>query len=622
MTPPAPFASRAIPSRVDPAVGFVDIPEDEPAIRPVTIRVKGWRPRNFQITAGPLTTIGPAGSFVLHAGDSGSYAGSFDCVETHVHIWIRYTGTMDGDVAAGTLAVTCDETGEAFDVALTANTIHRPKTALLLSLDRSGSMNDPAGDGRLKIDLVKESAAVVPVLCDEGTGLGAVSWDTDADLAGAMAVQDAGAEMGGAGRAALNTFIASHNTNLFGATAIGDGVEAAQSLLDASAGYELEAMCVLTDGNETASKYLADLTSDQLHSRIYAIGVGTPENINPTSLATLTGANDGYLLMTGALTPDDTFLLTKYFQQILAGVTNTEITVDPQGWLTPGNPLRLPFPVNETDRQVDAIVHCRLPWLLRLTIEAPDGQVLGPAQATGPDARYVVGSGSVYYRLDIPSSIVGPQDPARPWYARIALDESRWKEYLRKLQSRDVRSQSRPTLGAAANGLRYAFTSQARSSLRMDVSVTQSSREPGATAWVRATLLEYGYPLQAPAMVWADIVDPKGTITKLVLAPAWTAPTTRAASAANLTGAWRVTVHAEARRPTAVRSRARQSAQWRSGPAATVPDLTHRRAIPAIACSTVSAPAKSLEPEVALRLGIDLKRLVHVLEEGQSTHGE
>ena len=182
-------------------------------------------------------------------------------------------------------------------------------------------MNDPAGDGRLKIDLVKESAAVVPVLCDEGTGLGAVSWDTDADLAGAMAVQDAGAEMGGAGRAALNTFIASHSTNLFGATAIGDGVEAAQSLLDASAGYDLEAMCVLTDGNETASKYLADLTSDQLHSRIYAIGVGTPENINPTSLATLKGANDVSAHDRRAH-PDDTFLLTKYFQQTLAGITH------------------------------------------------------------------------------------------------------------------------------------------------------------------------------------------------------------------------------------------------------------------------------------------------------------
>jgi hypothetical protein len=302
-------------------------------------------------------------------------------------------------------------------------------------------------------------------------------------------------------------------------------------------------MCVLTDGNETASRYLSDLSPDELHSRIYAIGVGTPENINPAALATIAGSNDGYLLMTGNIDADDSFLLTKYFQQILAGVTNTEIVVDPQGLLTPGATLRLPFPVNETDRQVDAIVHCPVPSALRFEIEAPDGQIFGPAQATGPDARFVIGSGSAYYRLDIPSSIVGPQDPARSWYARIGLDEKVWAEYLRKLlRGQDDRRQS--GLGAAVHGLRYAFTAQARSSLRMDVSLTQSSREPGAKVWLRAALLEYGYPLENPATVWAAITDPQGAETKLALAPVGTG-TYQASLTANFTGAWRVTINAE-----------------------------------------------------------------------------
>jgi hypothetical protein len=39
--------------RVEPAVTFVDIPEEEVAIRPVTIRVRGWRPRTFEISSGP-----------------------------------------------------------------------------------------------------------------------------------------------------------------------------------------------------------------------------------------------------------------------------------------------------------------------------------------------------------------------------------------------------------------------------------------------------------------------------------------------------------------------------------------------------------------------------------------
>ncbi|MET0650804.1 MAG: S8 family serine peptidase [Pyrinomonadaceae bacterium] len=526
---------------VDPAVGFVNIPEDEPAIRPITIRVHGWRPRTFEVTAGPTTTTGPAGSFVLHAGDTGTYDGSFDCVETHVYIWLRYTGATAGDEATGTLTVTCNETGESWDVSLSANTVVRPKTALVLALDRSGSMNDPAGDGRLKIELVRDSAAVVPVLCDDGTGLGGVRWDTDADLAGAMAVEDAGDEIGGAGRTALTTFIENHDTNIYGMTAIGDAVQAGQSLLNDSAGYTHEAMCVLTDGNETESLYLSELDPDELHSRIYAIGVGTPENINPAALATIAGANDGYLLMTGTITADDTFLLTKYFQQILAGVTNTEITVDPQGWLTPGQTLRLPFPVNETDRQVDAIVHCQYPWLLRFEIESPDGQIFGPAQASGPDSRYVVGKGSAYYRLDIPSTIVGPQDPARPWYALISLDDKTWFEYLSRI--RDTRQRS-PAVGAAVNGMRYAFTAQARSALRMDVKVTQNSREPGATALISATILEYGYPLVAPAKVWAVVTDPQGTAKEIELNPVSNSAY-QVSLSAGITGAWRVTVHAQ-----------------------------------------------------------------------------
>ena len=74
-----------------------------------------------------------------HAGTTASYAGSFDCAETHVHIWLRYTGTAAGDIAIGDLTVTCTETGVAFNVGMTANTIRRPKTALVLSLDRSAA---------------------------------------------------------------------------------------------------------------------------------------------------------------------------------------------------------------------------------------------------------------------------------------------------------------------------------------------------------------------------------------------------------------------------------------------------------------------------------------------------
>ncbi|GIF25823.1 subtilisin family serine protease [Actinoplanes tereljensis] len=488
---------------VDPTVAFIDVPEHEPTLMPVTIRVHGWRPRTFTVTNGPTTTTGPAGSFVLHLGPSATWPGSFECAEDQLHIWLRYTGTVAGDAALGNVTITCVETGEQFVVSLSANTVARVKTALVLSLDRSGSMNDPAGDGRLKIQLVRDSAAVVPLLADHGTGLGAVRWDTDADLAGAMAVQDAGPEVGGTGRFDLASFVANHATNVFGLTAIGDAVEAAQTLLDGSAGYDAQAMVVLTDGNETASKYLSQLTPDQLHSRIYAIGVGTAENIQPASLATLTGQRNGYLLMTGAMDTDDWFLLTKYFQQILAGVTNTEIVVDPQGVLAPGTIVRIPFPVNETDREIDVILHSPAPFLVDLRVQAPDGQIISSGLANGPGARFVSGPGTSFYRLVLPSPIVGPQDPTQSWHALLELNRKRWLEWLKETEQTGV--------GSIVHGLRYAVTTQARSSLRMDAAVTQSGREPGATAWLRASLTEYGRPLTGPARVIAEVTRPDGS---------------------------------------------------------------------------------------------------------------
>jgi hypothetical protein len=494
---------------VDPSVVFVDVPEGEPTLMPVTIRVHGWRPRTFTVVNGPNTTTGPAGSFVLHAGASVAWSGSFDCAEESLHLWLRHTGTADGDVAEGDVTIGCTETGEQFVVTLSANTVARVKTALVLSLDRSGSMNDPAGDGRLKIQLVRESATVVPLLADDGTGLGGVRWDTDADLAGAMAVQDAGPEVGGLGRLNLAGFVANHATNPLGLTAIGDAVEAAQALLDGSVGYDSQAMVVLTDGNETAAKYLSQLTPDQLHSRIYAIGVGTAENIQPASLATLTGQQSGYLLMTGAMDADDWFLVTKYFQQILAGVTNTEIVVDPQGILAPGTILRLPFPVNETDREIDVILHSPAPFVVDFRVEVPDGQVITPALAGGPGAQFVSGAGTAYYRLALPTPVVGPQDPTRPWFARLELDRRRWREWLKRTEQDKV--------GSAVHGLRYAFTTQARSSLRMDAVVTQSGREPGATAWLRAALTEYGHPLEGRTDVVAHVTRPDGSGFDLAL---------------------------------------------------------------------------------------------------------
>lgn len=522
-------AARTTIELLTPTVAFLDVPEAETTLRAVSFRVQSTRDHTFRITNGPVTTIGPANSFVLHAGDVASHEGRYDCVATIARIWIRYTATASGDTVAGSVEVTCDETGQSWTIPINANVVERPRAALVLSMDRSGSMDDPAGDGRLKIELLRDSAAVVPSLAQEDTGLGAVSWDTDADIAGASAVLDAGLDLFGAGRVALQAHISGHVTNPAGMTAIGDGVLAAQGLLDAaSPDYDVKAMVVLTDGRETESLYLSELPPESIHGQVFAIGLGTAENIQPTALATLTGEREGYLLMTGEMTPDDYFLLAKYYQQVLAGVSNLEIVVDPDGWLQPGVPVRIPFGVNETDWQIDAVLHTPQPGFVRYWLETPDGQQVTPAVLAGePESRFVVDRQLAFYRLSLPVAALGEQDASQPWHAVLELDRKGWGRYVKKLKGKA--GQERPgetkpggaltaeERRALAHGLRYSFVAQARSVLRMAPSLVQAGLVPGSEVRLGAIITEYGAPPPRGATVAALITPPAGAPVTLSL---------------------------------------------------------------------------------------------------------
>jgi hypothetical protein len=62
-------------------------------------------------------------------------------------VWIAYTSTTAGTSVTGSVTIHCVETNEDFIVSLSANTVARPKSAMALVLDRSGSMSEDAGDG-------------------------------------------------------------------------------------------------------------------------------------------------------------------------------------------------------------------------------------------------------------------------------------------------------------------------------------------------------------------------------------------------------------------------------------------------------------------------------------------
>ena len=111
----------------------------------------------------------------------------------------------------------------------------------------------------------------------------------------------------------------------------------------------------MTDGIENRARYIADVASANQRAT-YALGLGTPQNTSAAALQTISGNNGGFLLITGAIGTDNRFLLQKYFLQILAGVSNADVVLDPEGELSPGRVHRIPFQLTRADAGVDVIL--------------------------------------------------------------------------------------------------------------------------------------------------------------------------------------------------------------------------------------------------------------------------
>ena len=327
-------------------------------------------------------------------------------------IWLSYTSTNPGDTASGSVTVRCVETGQSWTININANTIARPRSAVSLVLDRSGSMNDDAGDGITKIAKLREAAHVFLDVMLPNDGIGLVRFNQAAQRI--MEVEDAGAAPGGAGRTNAGNHIDSNELDPSGATSIGDGVVNGRNMLgDAQAApspdYDGTAMVVLTDGLWNTPPSLADV-SGSINSTTYAVGLGLPSGISVPALTTLCQGHNGYLLITGALTTDQSTRLSKYFLQILAGVTNAQIAADPAGVLDANSEHRIPFWICEADFGMDAIILSPYPYAIDFQLEAPDGTMIDPsAGAGGANAQFVLTNKVAYYRCALP---VLPADEA------------------------------------------------------------------------------------------------------------------------------------------------------------------------------------------------------------------
>ena len=484
------------------SLDFIDIPENETTARAIRFDVKSFHETEFEIISGPTGVFEVSFEGSTSLGKSTDYDTLRDA-----YIWISYTGVNDGDVHNGTVEVQCTQTQQTWVLNITANTVQRPSSCVMMVLDQSNSMSFDSGiEGHKRIDVLKYSANILTDFIQEGNAMGIVSFDQDAHNILIPVVGPLNAPSGiDLDRAKIRNSIAAFTHNPSGTTSIGDGIKRGHDQLNTVVGYDNKALLVLTDGKENEEQYISDI-SDVIDEKVFAVGLGTAANINPNALTQISNDTGGYTLLTDELNNDSYFKLAKYFLQILAGITNEDIVVDPSGWLNEGEVHKIPFNLTASDISSDIILLMPYSDLIEFYLEAPDGTIVDASFAT---VNLHEGENIKFYRATFPvPKSAGSGLHEGKWHAVLKINPKHFKRYLNSLDKYPNTYEI-----TKKHGIQYTLLVHAYSNLRMKATLSQNSHELGANMHLRVALSEYGVPIKKSASVKAQLTYPDNTST-------------------------------------------------------------------------------------------------------------
>ncbi len=499
-----------------PIIQFNDVPESESAARAAVIRVYGCGDATLRVTTpvnAPFSILQPPDGELPMPHESVPYRDG--------RIWFLFTAGALGPVADANVTIELEESGQTFDFILRANIIEKPTVAVCLALDQSGSMNDPAGTtGLLRIDVLKDAATKFVEIIDPGHGIGVIRFDhnayapNDATWPGLDVTRINSDDIFDGGRTDARNAVTAHVTNVNGFTSVGDGLVQGRNVLSAlpDGDYDFRALIILTDGLENREQWLADV-GGSIDNRTFAIGLGNETQVNTFALQTIANGTGGYLLLTGLLDSsiDDFFRLSKFFLQIMAGVTNNNIILDPNGFISPGTTIRIPFYISDSDIDTTVILMTDFN-VVDLMVETPAGDLIEPGNAAGLGITYNVGLRTRAYKFTLPVAFPAGNHEGQ-WYVVLRVNERDWQRF------------DRPTTtavpvggtGPGAAGARYSVEVHTFSNLKMKARVDQTSFEPGATITLRASLTEYGIPVEGRAVVNVQVTRPDGSVVVYAL---------------------------------------------------------------------------------------------------------
>lgn len=546
-------------SLLTPYLHFVDVPAGPMGMVrevPLAITFEVISP-SAAVTLEYVPGQEPAGQFV--ANNASVTVGPTNGMSVATaRLWVIYRTGAAPSSAAQTVQIRHQGGSDVWSVSIDANTVARETAAIALVLDRSGSMSEDRGDGLSKHLALQQATKTFVGVMLEGDGVGLVRYDQDAQVVQQVKLLGNG-QLSDLNRNATIDLIDGPSFNPAGATSIGDGIFEGRQILNAASGFTNRALVVLTDGNENRARWISDV-APEIDERTFAIGLGTPQNTSAAALQSISGNHGGFLLITGAITGDNRFALQKYFLQVLAGVTNAEIVLDPDGELVPGAVHRIPFRLTEADAGFDAIVLSPYARAVDFRLQTPTGLILEPWRAlSDPGMQWRLGDAESYYRIALPTQLVqGRFDQGGTWHALLTIGTPRTKpnpddpeqgvdrSILRGLHASpaqrarmaaarathseverrvaivrdDANQRAFHALAVAAGShggggarrtLPYSLIVHGYSNLAFRAELRQSGWEPGARVDLSATLAQSGIPMGIGATVWAEWTRPDGS---------------------------------------------------------------------------------------------------------------
>lgn len=401
-----------------------------------------------------------------------------------------------------------DPATPAQPVTLTGTGIAPIPLDTVLILDRSGSMQDPAGD-RIKIEALRDAAMLYTDLLrpdngGAGTGDKLGFWkynNVNSEYLAFDFITEAKKntiETTELGAAALTD---SSKLKPQGSTGIGGAMENGAAVLGGPLTDRKQVLVVLTDGIENETPYILDVIDPiQLANsnlQMYSVGLGS--NIEAGKLQAITNmGTEGYHQVSDSLTGESLYDLETFYFKIFSNALGMDLVVDPThvvNLLNP-NPIIIDSAkIISSDRNANFLVldDPALRVFYDLEFISPTGQVIVPGGSIGGIPVHV-SSRNTYsiYRIVFPD-ISQANTYVGNWFLRLTPN-GKWnrKSVKQALAESNIHHSSfiNPYDGLIPIG----FAAAVSSNYNLDVTISASNHLPGAQVRLEGSLSDRGWP--------------------------------------------------------------------------------------------------------------------------------